>query len=120
MHTIKTAFENGRGQRLAAMLDWPADDRPIAGLERALLVMHSPVDRVVGIDNASAIFRAAKHPKSFVSLDRADHLLGDSDDSRYAARMIATWAKRYLPRTREGVRLPGFEDNRVAKVPTED
>ena len=68
----------------------------IAGLGRALLVMHSPVDTVVGIDNASKIFTTAKHPKSFVSLDRADHLLGRADDSRYAAGVIANWAAKYL------------------------
>ena len=69
----------------------------IEGLGRALLVMHSPLDSVVGIDNASVIFRAAKHPKSFVSLDRADHLLSRAEDSRYAAGVIANWARKYLP-----------------------
>jgi len=58
--------------------------------------MHSPRDLVVGIDNAAAIYRAAPHPKSFVSLDPADHLLSDNNDSRYAGAIIATWASRYL------------------------
>ena len=66
-------------------------------LNRALLVMHSPVDRIVGIDNASKIFLDARHPKSFVSLDTADHLLGNPADSTYAAGVIAAWADRYLP-----------------------
>jgi fermentation-respiration switch protein FrsA (DUF1100 family) len=65
-------------------------------LGRALLVMHSPLDRIVSIDHAQRIFAAAKHPKSFVSLDRADHLLSDADDASYAARVIAAWSSRYL------------------------
>ena len=68
----------------------------IATLHAALLVMHSPVDQTVGIDNASKIFQAAKHPKSFVTLDTADHLLSDPADAEYAAGVIAAWAQRYL------------------------
>ncbi|MCA9654526.1 MAG: alpha/beta fold hydrolase [Myxococcales bacterium] len=68
----------------------------IAGLRRALLVLHAPRDSVVGIDNAAAIFEAAKHPKSFVSLDRADHLLTAHGDADFAGSVIATWAARYL------------------------
>lgn len=67
-----------------------------ATLGKALLVMHAPLDDVVGIDNATAIFTAAKHPRSFVSLDNADHLLSDEADAAYAARVIAAWASRYL------------------------
>ncbi len=74
---------------------------------RALLVMHSPVDTVVGIDNASTIFRTAKHPKSFVSLDRADHLLSRAEDSRYAAGVIANWARKYIPEPRRRPRRRG-------------
>lgn len=69
----------------------------IRGLKRALLVLHSPTDEIVGVDNASGIFTAARHPKSFVSLDGADHLLTRSADARFAASMIASWAERYLP-----------------------
>ena len=69
----------------------------IARLRRALLVLHAPLDAVVGIDNASRIFTAAKHPKSFVSLDSADHLLTRAADADYAAGVIAAWASRYLP-----------------------
>jgi putative redox protein len=65
-------------------------------LTAALLVMHSPRDLVVGIGNAAEIYRAARHPKSFVSLDQADHLLSNVRDSRYVGDLIATWAGRYL------------------------
>ncbi len=85
----------------------------IADLGRAILVMHSPVDTVVGIGNASTIFRAAKHPKSFISLDRADHLLSDPVDSRYAAGVIANWSKKYIPEPQEEAKLATSEKNRV-------
>jgi len=68
----------------------------VARLGRALLVLHSPVDAIVGIENASEIFLAARHPKSFVSLDRADHLLTRGEDADYAAQVIAAWAGRYV------------------------
>jgi len=70
----------------------------IAGLGRALLVMHSPRDDTVDIGNATRIFMAAKHPKSFVSLDHADHLLSAREDAIYAANLIATWAEPYALR----------------------
>jgi uncharacterized protein len=69
----------------------------IAELRRALLVMHSPRDDTVEISNATRIFTAAKHPKSFISLDTADHLLTAREDAVYAADLIAAWAVRYLP-----------------------
>src|SRR6266567_880814 len=68
----------------------------IADLRKALLVFHSPTDETVGIDNASEIFLAAKHPKSFVSLAGADHLLSRRSDAAYVANVIAAWAERYL------------------------
>jgi len=70
-------------------------------LDKAILVMHSPQDTTVGIKNAEEIYHAAKHPKSFVSLDGADHLLMQKEDSVYAGRVIAGWASRYitLPKT---------------------
>jgi putative redox protein len=68
----------------------------IRDLNRALLVLHSPLDDVVGIENAARIFQTARHPKSFVSLDQADHLLSNLADSRYAGAVIAAWARRYL------------------------
>ena len=70
--------------------------RAIAGLGRALLVFHSPVDDIVGIDNAAAIYAAARHPKSFVSLDDADHLLARREDAAYVADVISAWVTRYL------------------------
>lgn len=68
----------------------------IAGLKRALLVLHAPQDLTVGIENATQIFMAAKHPKSFVTLDSADHLITRPEDAEYAAQVIATWAMRYM------------------------
>lgn len=68
----------------------------IAAFKGALLVMHAPRDTTVSVDNASQIFLAAKHPKSFVTLDDADHLLTDTRDAEYAADTIATWAGRYI------------------------
>jgi putative redox protein len=68
----------------------------IARLGRALLVMHSPLDDTVDIANASKILQAAKHPKSFVSLDTADHLITRRDDALYVANVIAAWSSRYL------------------------
>ena len=87
--TIRRTFiEDAEGHRLTSR---------IATLGKALLVMHAPLDAVVGIDNASKIFLAAKHPKSFVSLDDADHLLSDASVAAYAARVIVAWASKYLP-----------------------
>ncbi len=71
------------------------DDR-IRGLGKALLVFHGPRDEVVGIDNATKIFAAAKHPKSFISLDDADHLLTKRQDAIYVADVIAAWAGRFI------------------------
>jgi uncharacterized OsmC-like protein/alpha-beta hydrolase superfamily lysophospholipase len=68
----------------------------ISNLRKALLVFHSPTDDTVGIDNASRIFTMAKHPKSFISLTGADHLLSRSSDAEYVAHVIAAWAERYL------------------------
>jgi uncharacterized OsmC-like protein/pimeloyl-ACP methyl ester carboxylesterase len=78
----------------------------IANLGRALLVLHSPVDEIVSIDNASGIFLAARHPKSFVSLDHANHLLTREVDSDYAAAMIVAWASRYIGSVVEAVEPP--------------
>ncbi|MEO0379358.1 MAG: alpha/beta fold hydrolase [Pseudomonadota bacterium] len=68
----------------------------IARLHAALMVLHAPGDTIVGIENASQIFLAAKHPKSFVTLDDADHLITRGEHAEYAADIIATWAKKYL------------------------
>ena len=69
----------------------------ISNLKKALLVLHAPLDAIVGIENAGEIFGAAKHPKSFVSLDDADHLLSKRADAVYVADVIAAWAGRYVP-----------------------
>ena len=84
----KQFIDDAKGQALQAQ---------IAGLRKALLVMHAPTDQIVGIEHATAIFVAAKHPKSFVSLDDADHLLLHRRDAAYVAEVIAAWASRYLP-----------------------
>jgi len=75
----------------------------IRSLRKALLVMHSPIDELVNVDEAGNIFAAALHPKSFVSLDDSDHLLSRETDSRYAGLVLAAWASRYL--VEAGVKL---------------
>lgn len=100
---IKRAFlEDVASQRLTER---------IGKLRKALLIFHSPTDNTVGIDNASEIFLAARHPKSFVALPGADHLLSQKKDSAYVAGMIATWAMRYLdaqPQEQTAPTEPGF------------
>lgn len=71
-------------------------DKALGAMKAALLVMHAPLDAVVGIENATRIFMAKKHPKSFVTLDDADHLISRPQDAEYAAGVIAAWAGRYL------------------------
>lgn len=88
-------------------------EHSIAALGLPLLVMHSPIDNTVGVENAAAIFTAARHPKSFVSLDSADHLISDDADARYAAEVIATWANRYVAGDLTGHSQPDF----VAEAP---
>ena len=90
----------------------------IGGLRKALLVMHAPLDGTVEIDNASELFVAARHPKSFVSLDQADHLLSREADSRYAGEVIAAWAARYLPETQPSAEL-ATPPNRATVARTE-
>ncbi len=68
----------------------------LPSLNRALLVLHSPVDDIVGIDHAARLYQSAKHPKSFVSLDQADHLLSRQEDSDYVAEILGVWASRYV------------------------
>ena len=77
------------------------------------MVFHSPVDTTVGIDHAMKIFEAAKQPKSFISLDRADHLLSDADDARYVGSMIAAWARRFIGRRKRKRKVASPGDNRV-------
>jgi len=68
----------------------------ITKMRKALLIFHGPLDQTVGIDNAGRIFQAAKHPKSFISLDQADHLLSRPDDAAYVADVIGAWARRFI------------------------
>ncbi len=68
----------------------------VAVLRKPLLILHSPVDEIVGVDNAGSIFKAARHPKSFVSLDKADHLLTRERDALFAASVIGGWAGQYI------------------------
>lgn len=103
---VRRAFlDDIAGQMLAAR---------IGALHKALLIFHSPTDDTVGIDNASHIFLAAKHPKSFISLTGADHLISSSNDAAYIAHVISAWSERYLdmapdpifdPDTKEGTVL---------------
>ena len=79
----------------------------VGTLRRALIVFHAPRDTTVSIDNASAIFTAAKHPKSFVSLDDADHLLTRREDAAYVGNVLAAWASRYLPPAMPATRESG-------------
>ena len=71
-------------------------DEKVNRLGKSLLVMHSPQDRTVEVENAARLYKAARHPKSFVSLDGADHLVTNKEDSHYVGEVIATWAKRYI------------------------
>jgi uncharacterized OsmC-like protein/alpha/beta superfamily hydrolase len=100
----------GRPFRISkAFLDDLAHRSPktiVRRLGRALLVLHAPGDKTVGIENAKRLYEAARHPKSFVSLDGADHLLSAEPDGRYAGDVIAAWAGRYLtPASAESLRL---------------
>ena len=88
-------------------------DTYIKGLKTALLVMHSPRDTTVSIENAAQIYRAAKHPKSFISLDDADHLLLKEEDSLYVGSMIASWSRRYIDPPEETASTGVMVDNRV-------
>ncbi len=107
--TIKKAFLDD--------LEGHTMDAVIGGLERALLVFHGPLDQTVGIENAAALFEAAKHPKSFVSLDRADHLLTREADARYVGSVLGAWARTYVA---DGVRAePPARDGFQAAARTE-
>jgi uncharacterized OsmC-like protein/esterase/lipase len=77
-------------------LEQHADAEHIRRLKRALLIFHSPVDEIVPIEEAAKIYRAALHPKSFISLCKADHLLTNREDAEYVAETLVAWASRYL------------------------
>jgi putative redox protein len=100
----------------------------VKNLRKPLLIMHSPFDKIVGIENAERLYHNAHHPKSFVTLDDADHLLTDEKDSQYVGDVIGTWAKRYFPKVEnvmlnsEGEQLVGhlniIEDNFTTSIQT--
>lgn len=96
-HIKKQFLDDVRGKRL---------HQRIAALRKALIVFHSPTDATVGIDNASEIFLAAKHPKSFVSLDGADHLLSRRSDAVFVAEVLSAWAARYVGAPAPAAMLP--------------
>jgi uncharacterized OsmC-like protein/fermentation-respiration switch protein FrsA (DUF1100 family) len=85
------------GRKLLDDLEERSIARDLQQLRRPLLVLHGPRDQVVDVDNARELFLAARHPKSFVSLDTADHLLSDPADACYAGSVIAAWSNRFLP-----------------------
>jgi len=114
--TVSKEFLEDLGRQIPA--------ETIGALRKPLLVLHSPRDAIVEIENASKIFLAAKHPKSFVSLDRADHLLTQKADAQYAATVLAAWASRYLDAPPEaeaaevvpGVRVAEAGEGRFAQL----
>ena len=88
----------------------------VGALRKALLIMHAPLDDIVEIDNATALYAKAKHPKSFVSLDSADHLLTNNSDSRYVGHVIAVWAERYLAAEKAPAEKASAPDARTGEV----
>ena len=94
-------------------LDFVNMAETLKNLNRALLILHSPMDETVGIENAARIFQAARHPKSFISLDTADHLLTHSEDSLYAGSVIAAWARKYVGASHEDASWAESAENRV-------
>lgn len=102
----------------------------VKGLRKPLLILHSPIDTVVGIKNAEKLYHNAHHPKSFITLDNADHLLTNPEDSKYAGDVIGTWAKRYFPKKENnnlaiaGAQAVGhlnlIEDNFTTKIQTKN
>lgn len=78
----------------------------IGNLRRPLLIFHSPIDKIVSVDEAAKIYTAAKHPKSFISLDNADHLLSNREDSEYVGATLAAWAERYIGLSKAVAEIP--------------
>lgn len=91
----------------------------LANMKKALIVFHSPIDQTVGIENAADIFQAAKHPKSFVSLDNADHLLSRKEDAEYVAEVLSAWATRYVGAgSDESAAIASSEEGAVRAIET--
>ncbi|MDH3228500.1 MAG: alpha/beta fold hydrolase [Alphaproteobacteria bacterium] len=95
-------------------------EEAIAGLRKALLVFHAPRDEIVGIDNAERIFKAAKHPKSFISLDDADHMLSRKQDAHWVAGVLAAWADRFIDRDEAEAPEAVVEDGEVVVEETRE
>lgn len=76
-------------------LQWQNQEECIRNLKKGLMIFHSPVDQVVGIENAAKIYQTARHPKSFISLDGADHMLTNPKDAEYVAEVVSAWVHRY-------------------------
>ncbi|MGO9020701.1 MAG: alpha/beta fold hydrolase [Syntrophobacteraceae bacterium] len=91
-------------------------EEAIRALRRPLLIFHSPVDRIVSIDQAAKLFTAARHPKSFISLDQADHLLANREDSLYVGSVLAAWASKYLKISERKYIQPELSDNRIVTL----
>lgn len=93
-------FESALGATLPAKLNMATNSagskNKISSLNRALLIMHAPLDKTVGIDNAATLYSRARHPKNFTSLHQADHLLTDQRFSRYAGKIIALGGEIYF------------------------
>ncbi len=89
----------------------------VATLKKPLLILHAPTDRIVSIDNAATLFGAARHPKSFISLDDADHLLARRSDARYTGDVIAAWAQRYITEP-TGHQVPDGQTEQVTVTET--
>ena len=87
-------------------------------LRKPLLIMHSPQDTIVGIENAAKIYTAAHHPKSYISLDGADHLLSDKKDSQYVGKMIASWVEKYLGLEHSNTTDPIYKSKSIVAVET--
>lgn len=113
-------------QQLLEDLNQHASAQHIGQLKRALLIFHAPLDNIVSIDEAAKIYQAAKHPKSFISLDQADHLLSKSKDAEYVASTLTAWAERYLPQEsaeqtdqiqNEGMQRTVIDNNRADDKP---
>ncbi|HET7361045.1 MAG TPA: alpha/beta fold hydrolase, partial [Salinimicrobium sp.] len=107
--TIKEQFlKDIKAKKLKDMVD---------DFQKAILIMHSPQDKIVGIENAEEIYLAARHPKSYVSLDGADHLLNDEKDSIYAGEVIAAWSSNYVEIPKR--QIPESDEQVVANLGNE-
>ncbi|PLX98833.1 MAG: osmotically inducible protein C [Desulfuromonas sp.] len=91
-------------------------EEALQNLKKPLLVMHSPFDKIVSIDHAATIFKAARHPKSFISLDTADHLLSNAQDADYAGLIAATWAGKFLEIRRKDPDVTHPDNKVVARL----